>query len=43
MTSTDAREKMADEYGTTTAVGCDSMPKPANTARSTGWRPRAGW
>ena len=26
ITSTEAREKMADEYGTTGAVGCDSMP-----------------
>ncbi len=29
MTSTEAREKMADEYGTTTRVGCVSMPKSA--------------
>ena len=29
ITSTEAREKMAEEYGTTGAAGCDSMPKSA--------------
>jgi hypothetical protein len=29
ITSTEAREKIAEEYGTTGAAGCVSMPKSA--------------
>ena len=42
MTSTEAREKIADEYGTTTSIGCVSIPNSVWIARRPSRRPRPG-
>ena len=42
ITSTEARAKIAQAYGTTTSIGWVSIPNSAWIARSTSRRPRAG-